>query len=227
MNKAAALAPTAHALHTARMPESAGALSLAEAVSAAEAAALVTSVAPRRSAEDQIQAAGLEIMGPCQHLSTWPELMQRSALLQDFTPAEADILGQAMLLVRARPGQQLIAEDEASDWMMLLLRGTVDVGKRKIGIEADRQEAGENTRLAVLREGAVIGEMSMLDGEPRYASCWALGEVEAAVLSRAAVGGLITAHPGVGAKLLVKLTQLLAQRLRNTSNQLVKVLQRR
>jgi hypothetical protein len=36
---------------------------------------------------------------------------------------------------------------------------------------------------------------------------------------------LIKDHPAVGAKLLVKITQLLAQRLRNTSSQLVKVLQ--
>jgi CRP-like cAMP-binding protein len=67
----------------------------------------------------------------------------------------------------------------------------------------------------------VLGEMSMFDGEPRYASCWALSEVEAAVLDRAAVALLIKTRPEVGAKLLVKLTQLLAQRLRNTSTQLV------
>ena len=66
----------------------------------------------------------------------------------------------------------------------------------------------------------------MFDGEPRYASCRAIGEVEAAVLPRAAVGVLIQQHPAVGAKLLVKLTQLLAQRLRTTSNQLVKALRR-
>ena len=209
-------------------PEQAGdAASTAEAASIAQAAALVTSVAPRRSAEEQIRAAGLELVGSCEHLSKWPELMRRSALLQDFTPAEADILGQAMLLVRAQPGQVLIAEDEPSDWMMLLLSGTVDVGKRKIGTHGDKEEPGENTRLAVLKEGAVIGEMSMLDGEPRYASCWALSEVEAAVLSRAAVSRLITSNPGVGAKLMVKITQLLAQRLRNTSNRMVKMLQKK
>jgi CRP/FNR family transcriptional regulator, cyclic AMP receptor protein len=102
----------------------------------------------------------------------------------------------------------------------------VDVAKRKVGLEADREEPGDTTRLAVLKEGAVLGEMSMLDGEPRYASCRALGEVEAAVLTRGAVGRLISAHPAVGAKLLVKLTQLLAQRLRNTSNQLIRTLRK-
>ena len=40
---------------------------------------------------------------------------------------------------------------------------------------------------------------------------------------RAAVARLIKARPDIGAKLLVKLTQRLAQRLRNTSGQLVKV----
>ncbi len=155
----------------------------------------------------------------------WPELMEHSPVLQDFTPEEADVLGALMLHVRAQPGQILIAEGDTDDWMLLLLRGTVDVGKR-IGPGAGREVRGDNTRLAVLRPGTVLGEMSMFDGEPRYASCWALSEVEAAALDRTAVERLIKARPDIGAKLLVKLTQLLAQRLRNISVQLVKVLHR-
>jgi CRP/FNR family transcriptional regulator, cyclic AMP receptor protein len=180
---------------------------------------------PNRLLESQLRERGLQILGPCEHLSHRTELLAESALLRDFTPAEAELLGASMLRVGAQPGQLLIAEGEASDWLMILLRGTIDIGKRKVGAESDSTEPGDTTRLAVYREGAVIGEMSMLDGEPRYASCWALSEVEAGVLSRAAVGRLISSHPTVGAKLLVKLTQLLAQRLRNVSNQLVKLLQ--
>ena len=52
----------------------------------------------------------------------------------------------------------------------------------------------------------------------------ALSEVEAAVLDRTAVARLIRTQPAVGAKLLVKITQLLAQRLRNTSNQVIRLL---
>lgn len=182
---------------------------------------------PNRALEAQLRERGLQILGPCEHLSQRTELLVESPLLRDFTPAEAELLGASMLRVGARPGQLLIAEGEASDWLMILLRGTVDIAKRKVGAESDDQEPGDTTRLAVMREGAVIGEMSMLDGEPRYASCWALSDVEAGVLSRAAVGRLISTHPAVGAKLLVKLTQLLAQRLRNTSNQLIRMLQDR
>ncbi|MFL6692502.1 MAG: Crp/Fnr family transcriptional regulator [Ramlibacter sp.] len=190
------------------------------------AARLVTSVAPRRSVEESLQAAGLQVLGPCERLSQQPGLLQESPLLQDFTPEEADILGRAMLRVRARPGQVLIAENDPSDWMMLLLSGVVDVGKHRLDPETQKPLQDENTRVGVLKVGAVVGEMSMLDGEPRYASCWALGEVEAAILGRSAVAGLIRDHPAVGAKLLVKITQLLAQRLRNTSNQLLRLLPR-
>jgi CRP/FNR family cyclic AMP-dependent transcriptional regulator len=175
------------------------------------------------SFEQRIRAIGVEVLGPCEKLSLWPGLMEHSPLLQDFKAPEVDALGALMLHIKAQPGQMLIVEGAADDWMMLLLGGTVDVGKR-IGPEADREVRGDNTRLAVLRTGAVLGEMSMFDGEPRYASCWALSEVEAAVLDRVSVARLIQARPEIGAKLLVKLTQLLAQRLRNTSSQLIKVL---
>jgi CRP-like cAMP-binding protein len=177
------------------------------------------------SLEEQMRAHGLEVLGCCERLSQWPGLREHGILLEDFTPEELDVLGSLMVRVRARPGQMLIVEGDANDWMMLLLSGTVDVGKR-IGPEAERELRGDNTRLAVVRTGSVLGEMSMFDGEPRYASCWALSEVEAAVLDRAAVARLIEVRPDIGAKLLVKLMQLLAQRLRNTSAQLVKVLQR-
>lgn len=179
---------------------------------------------PNSALEQQLRARGLEVMGACSDLSQCREVMN-SALLQEFTREEADLLGASMLRVRAQPGQLLIEEGETSDWMMLLISGTVDVGKRKIGAASDDEDATDTTRIAVIKEGAVVGEMSMLDGEPRYASCHALSVVEAAVLSRPAVSVLISKHPAVGAKLLVKLTQLLAQRLRNTGNQLVKALQ--
>ncbi len=177
--------------------------------------------------QEQLLAAGLENLGPVEQLSHWPRLLQESPLMQDFTPAEADALGSVMLRVRAGPGQVLIAEDDASDFMMLLLSGTVDVVKRKIGADVDAGEPGATTRLAVVKDGASLGEMSMLDGEPRYASCIALTDVEAAVLDRSGVARLIVNQPAVGAKLLVKITQLLAQRLRNTSNQVIRLLKDR
>ena len=223
-----------------------------------------------KTLEAQLHDAGLEIMGRCNRLSDLgAPLLQSSAMLRDFTPQEVDILGANMLLVRASPGQPLIREGETGEWMMLLLKGTVDITKRAVAraeapvdqvadkaageatdsyaaghgdaardgngngngngdipVKADSAEA-EISRLSVIRAGAAFGEMSMLDSEPRYASCTAIDDVEAGVLGRHEVAMLIRDHPGVGAKLLVKITQLMAQRLRNTSNQLIKLMQAR
>ena len=213
--------------------------------------------------EEQLAEAGLKVAGHCQRLTSYgDDMLQVSALLQDMTPGEADILGDSMLLVRAEPGQVLIREGDTGGWMMLLLKGTVDITKRleargaAAAAEAaaasqpakdnddEQTVAGEGTpqaeqaqqnvpasvdttplsRIAVIRRGAAIGEMSMLDSEPRYSSCTAIDAVEVGVLGRREIGLLIRDHPAVGAKLLVKITQLMAQRLRNTSNQLVKLM---
>ena len=197
--------------------------------------------------ESQLASSGLDIYGCCERLTRLgDDFLQTAALLQDMTPAEVDILGSAMLLVRAQPGQVMIREGESGEWMMLILKGTVDV-IRSLATPAERgdaeppepgaadaaapvhadKEPANFSRVAVLKRGSTLGEMSMLDSEPRYASCTAIEEVEAGVLGRRAIALLIRDHPAVGAKLLVKITQLMAQRLRNTSNQLVKLLRER
>lgn len=164
------------------------------------------------------EAAGLQLDGVCgslsRHVLEWREA---AAMLEDLTPQEADTLGAVMPLLRARAGQALIREGDVGDWMLLLLSGTVDVLKTA--------QNGSVSRLAVIKQGAALGEMSMLDSAPRYATCMAIEDVRAGVLTRGVIALLIQEHPAIGAKLLVKLTQLLAQRLRNTSNQLVKLLQ--
>lgn len=178
------------------------------------------------SLEDKLRQAGLELLGNCQKMSgRGPGLLEHSAMLEDFTPQELDTLGEAMLLVRAQPGQVLISEGDEGDWMLLLLSGTVDVTKATPASEDEPESQESFSRLGVATEGAALGEMSMFDRDVRYATCTAIDAVEAAVLSRAAIGQLIRQHPGVGAKLVVKITQLLAQRLRNTSNRMVKMLQ--
>lgn len=180
-----------------------------------------------KTLEEQLQVANLHVFGCCDRLSDYgADLLQISPLLQDMTPAEVDTLGASMLLVRAEPGQVLIREGDAGEWMLLLLKGTVDVTKR-VEAPQDASKPAISSRIAVIQRGAAIGEMSMLDSEPRYASCTAIEAVEAGVLGRQAIGLLIRDHPGVGAKLLVKITQMMAQRLRNTSNQLVKLLEKR
>ena len=213
-----------------------------------------------KTLQEQLEAAGLVSLGPCGPLSSYghdgSDLQTISPLLQDMLPQEVDVLVQAMLFVKAAAGQVLIREGDVGEWMLLVLKGTVDVTKAVgprldgsngeannddpnndalLGVQVDdiSQDIGApsldlpgSSRIAVIQRGATVGEMSMLDSEPRFASCTAIEAVEAGVLGRREIALLIRDHPAVGAKLLVKITQLMAQRLRNTSNHLVKLLQK-
>ena len=193
-----------------------------------------------KTLEEQLQLAGLQVRGSCLPLSHayGDDFLQVSQLLQDMTPAEAYVLGASILMVRVQPGEALIREGDAGDWMLLVLKGTVDITKRIFPrhedadkdasppLEQAESASQEFSRIAVIGRGVSLGEMSMLDSEPRYASCTAIEAVEAGVLGRREIGLLIRDHPGVGAKLLVKITQLMARRLRNTSNQLVRLIRK-
>ncbi len=170
------------------------------------------------SVQEQLRAAGLELAGDCAALGQAGAFgVQNALLLEDFSAEEAGALGAVMPLLRAAPGQVLIREGDNGNWMLLVLSGTVDVTKRR--------PHGGASRLAVVKGGTTLGEMSMFDGEPRNATCTAIDQVQAGLLEREAISTLIREQPAVGAKLLVKLIQLVAQRLRNTNNQLLKLLQ--
>ncbi len=61
--------------------------------------------------EQQLQAAGLELLGDCAAMAQRdPHLLQGAMLLEDFSEAEAGLLGAAMLRVRAATNQVLIRE---------------------------------------------------------------------------------------------------------------------
>ena len=171
------------------------------------------------SLRERFAQAGLRLEGHCEGLSRYMlQWRHAAALIEDLTVEEADTLGTLMPRLHARAGQTLIREGEVGDWMLLVLSGTVDVYKTS--------KSGGMSRLAVIMQGTAVGEMSMLDAAPRNATCVAIEDVQAGVLTRTMIAHLIQDHPVIGAKLLVKLTQLLAQRLRNTSSRLVKLLQK-
>jgi CRP/FNR family cyclic AMP-dependent transcriptional regulator len=69
--------------------------------------------------------------------------------------------------------------------------------------------------------GQTVGEMSMIDGEPRFATCVAAERCMISVLTRESLARIILEQPILGAKILMELVLMLSQRLRQTSSKLV------
>ena len=143
-------------------------------------------------------------------------LIPHCLLLENFSPAEVRLLSHFMGVYRAQPGVEILREGEGGDFMLMLIEGRVEVQKR------DRWNASQ--LIAVVEAGKTLGEMSMIDGEARFATCVAGERTLIAVLDREALARIIVEQPLLGAKILMELVLMLSQRLRATSQRLLGLL---
>ena len=145
------------------------------------------------------------------------EMIGHSRFFSDFTREDVEQLAAFMQIYRANTGEMIIREGEVDDYLILIIEGRVEISK------SDSQ--GEAHPMTSVGPGATLGEMSMIDGEPRFATCVALEPTTFAVLSRDNMVKIIIEEPGLGSKILIKLVTLLSQRLRATSSNLLHFLE--
>ena len=163
------------------------------------------------------QLAHLEYLSDAtQFASQLHALIPRCALLENFSPSEVRELAHFMDVYRAETGVEVIREGEGGDFMLMIIEGKVEVRKR------DRWNTPQT--IAVVEAGKTLGEMSMIDGEARFATCVAIETVLVAMLDRESLARIIIEQPLLGAKVLMELVLMLSQRLRATSQRLLGLL---
>ncbi|HKA39578.1 MAG TPA: cyclic nucleotide-binding domain-containing protein [Burkholderiales bacterium] len=145
-------------------------------------------------------------------------LVGRSPFFAEFSREDISILAGYMDAYRARGGEFVIRENDGGDFMLLMIQGTVDIYKRNM--------RGQEQHMTSVGPGMTLGEMSMIDGEPRFASCVATDATVFAVLHRDDMAKIILDHPSLGSKILVKLVSMLSARLRQTSARLLQYMER-
>jgi len=143
-------------------------------------------------------------------------LIPRCDLLENFSPAEVRLLAHFMDVYQAPAGTEIIREGEGGDFMLMLVEGQVEVRKR------DRWNTPQ--LIAYVEAGKTLGEMSMIDGEARFATCVAATNAVVAVLDRENLARIIVEQPMLGAKILMQLILMLSQRLRVTSGRLLEMM---
>ena len=163
------------------------------------------------------QLAHLEYLGDATKFAgQMHALIPKCALLENFSAAEVQLLAHFMDVYRAEATSEIIREGDGGDFMLMVLEGTVEVHKR------DRWNTQQ--LLASVDAGRTLGEMSMIDGEPRFATCIAVRTSLVAVLDRENLARIIVEQPLLGAKILMELVLMLSQRLRATSGRLLGLL---
>ncbi|MCB5187958.1 cyclic nucleotide-binding domain-containing protein [Methylobacillus caricis] len=138
------------------------------------------------------------------------EIVNTIKLFGDFSDEEVRYLCSYMQCYAAPRECELLTEGDTGDYLLLILTGEVEVVK-------DIPGKGKQV-IAKVGAGTVIGEMSMIDGLPRSASCITGLPSDFAVLTRESLYELLANMPKLGNKVLLKLLQLLTSRFRESSD---------
>lgn len=111
-------------------------------------------------------------------------------------------------------GDVLAAQGSISDELYCITVGRLD-------ISLDNGEEGQAgaLRLASFTAGAVVGEMSFIDGAPRSASITAHGPTQCLALSQTTFKEIEAAHPTIAVALVNNLARSISYRLRFTNSQ--------
>lgn len=107
-----------------------------------------------------------------------------------------------------KSGEVLFRTGDSADSMFIVRRGSLKVYALK---------DNEEIQLALLGDGAIVGEMAFFDQKPRSAHVRALTQTEITEISRADFDKLLTQIP----KWLVSMLQSLSGRLRTTNEKLL------
>jgi CRP-like cAMP-binding protein len=105
----------------------------------------------------------------------------------------------------------IFKEGDPGDFMFIILEGGVEVIKSDNELEY---------RLSVEGKGKIIGEMALIDGERRSATCVTTENSCFARMDIYAFDDLYQRYPALAFKFLMRITKLISKRLRMASGKL-------
>ena len=143
-------------------------------------------------------------------------LLVTAGALIELSAADAREVVGYMRPQLVKAGEVVIREGEIqhSDFMALVLDGEVTV-------ENSVAAAHDSMVVSVLGPGSLIGDMGIIDGGARSATCVASTDLALAVLTRAAMARLMDQSPAVAARLLMAMSKRIADHLRETNRKLM------
>lgn len=107
-------------------------------------------------------------------------------------------------------GDILFTEGDPESYMGVLIKGKLAV------VKPDGN--GIPLKISEIKPGKTVGEMSLIDGQPRSASIHVEEEAFVMVLYQGKFNDILEHQPKLGVKLLMYLMRLMSARLRMTSN---------
>ena len=159
----------------------------------------------------------LELLGSASVQAELRDMLAESQAFADLEGHEIAQLSRYMQAYRGAPATVLFNEGESGSFMCVVIEGAAAISKQDS--EADSKHICE------IGAGKTVGEMALLAGEPRSATCTLSRPTTLAILTRDNFHRVLREHPALGVKMLMKIVTLTSRRLRLMSGQLVDYLE--
>lgn len=117
------------------------------------------------------------------------EALRKTPLAAELDDVELQALARVIEIRDCEDGELLVEEGARDAHLFVPVSGKIDINRR--------DEHGEWSVIHTLRPGDLAGELSFMDGEPRFANLVANGATRVLVLEREAFEGLLVSHPVV------------------------------
>lgn len=134
-------------------------------------------------------------------------------LFKEFSHDELTTLSQYLHVYHVPSGTVLYSEGKKDNFLSFLVSGKIRILKT----DADNV----HKEIAVIRSGASLGEMSIIDDFPHSASALTIEDSEIIILTKPNLELICEKIPQLGNKLLWRIAWQLSVRLRQTSGVLV------
>lgn len=136
-------------------------------------------------------------------------LIERAPMFTDFSRQEINVLAGYLRAYEAKKGAIIFREGEKGQFMCVVLDGRVDVLKETPG--------NERKKMAVVRPGKSMGEMSLLDELPYSATAQASKDTTLLMLTKLNFEKMAREQAPLCNLLLRQLARLMSLRLRQTT----------
>ncbi len=141
------------------------------------------------------------------------DMLIECKLFSHLPYAEVETVSSHFGILEIKKGETIFKEGDDGTFMCIVYSGRVSI------IKSDQN--GRAVVMASEGAGHTLGEMAVLDGERRSASCVAENDCVLVTLSRKAMDEMLETHSHIGAKILRAIAVSLLRRMRMTTGKLV------
>ena len=141
------------------------------------------------------------------------DLVLASPLGKELALPEADALAALVSVRELADGEILLPEGARDSHLHVILEGRINVARRA-------ESGGGWNVLYALSRGDLVGELSFMDDEPRYASLVAAGPTRVLLLGRAEFEQLLVSQPRVVYKVMRAIMRVAHEVQRRLSRQM-------